>query len=131
MIIHSTDKLPVAHDKIVVWCDGRTGLHCVAFGSYETRQDSVIRLLEAAERVRTLDCFGPLVIHTNDRPVSTVEDGYGSYAFCTAPGYVDVAVPDFVFCRWPEVGIDDYDETCQAVAGAGEHPPEFDVAGWS
>jgi hypothetical protein len=130
MIIHDVDGLPAAHDKIAVWCDGRTGLHCVAFGGYETRQDSVVSLLEAAERQRSLDAFGPLLIHTNDQPVSTVQDGHRSYAFCTAPGYVDVAVPDFVFCRWPEVGIDDYDETCRAMAEAGERPAEIDVVGW-
>ena len=50
MIIHNFDGLPAAHDKIAVWCDGRSGLHGVAFGGYETRQDSVLSLLEAAER---------------------------------------------------------------------------------
>jgi len=130
MIIHRTDELPAAHDKIVVWSDGRSGLQCVPFGGYETRQESVLSLLEAAERDHTLDALGPLLIHTNDQPVSTVRDRYRSYAFCTAPGYVDVAVPDFVFWRWPEVGIDDYDETCRAVAAAGEHPAERDVVGW-
>jgi hypothetical protein len=130
MIIHITDELPAAHDKIVIWSDGSGGLHCVPLGGYETRQDSVLSLLQAAERHHTLDAFGPLLIHTNDQPVSTVQDGYRSYAFCTAPGYVDVAVPDFVFCRWPEVGIDDYDETCRAVADAGEHPARLDVVGW-
>jgi len=130
MIIDCTDELPAAHDKIVVWNDGRSGLRCVAFGGYETRQESVLKLLEAAERGHTLDALGPLLIHTNDKPVSTVQDGYRSYAFCTAPGYVDVAVPDFVFCRWPEVGIDDYDEACGAVAEAGQQPAERDVVGW-
>jgi len=130
MIIHSTDELPAAHDKIVIWNDGRNGLHGVAFGGYETRQESVLSLLEAAERAHPVDAFGPLLIHTNDQPISTVHDGYRAYAFCTAEGYVDVAVPDFVFCRWPEVGIDDYDRTCRALAEAGEHPAELDVVGW-
>ena len=130
MIIHSTDPLPVLHDKMVIWSDDRRRLHCVAFGGYETRQESVMSLLEAAERRSPLGVFGPLLIHTNDQPVSRVEDGYRSYAFCTAAGYVDVAVPDFVFCRWPEVGIDDYDETCRAVAAAGVDRAERDVVGW-
>jgi len=59
MIIHCTDELPAAHDKIVVWNDGRSGLRCVAFGGYETRQESVLKLLEAAERGHTLDALGP------------------------------------------------------------------------
>jgi hypothetical protein len=130
MIIHSPEECPAAIDKIVVWCDGRNGLQCVPFGGYETRQESVLRLLEAAERHGPLDALGPLLIHTNDQPISTTEDGYRTYAFCTAPGYVDVPVPDFVFCRWPEVGIDDFDETCRDVAAAGVHQAELDAVGW-
>jgi Glycosyl transferase family 90 len=130
MIIHETEPLAAAHDKIVIWSDGRSGLHGVAFGGYETRQQSVLRLLEGAERLRPVDALGPLVIHTNDQPVSSEKDGFRSYAFCTAAGFVDVAVPDFVFCRWPEVGIDDYDDTCRALAEAGAQPAELDLVGW-
>jgi hypothetical protein len=130
MIIHRAEELPAAHDKIVIWSDAQTGLHGVPFGGYETRQESVLTLLELTERAHRVGAFGPLLIDTNDRPVSTIEEGYRSFAFCSAEGYVDVAVPDFVFCRWPEVGIDDYDETCQAVAAAGEQAAELDVVGW-
>jgi hypothetical protein len=130
MIIHSTEELPAALDKIVIWSDGRNGLECVPFGGYETRQQSVLSLLEAAERQHPVGAFGPLLIHTNDQPISAREDGYRAYAFCTAEGYADVAVPDFVFCRWPEVGIDDYDETSRAMAGAGADAAELNVVGW-
>jgi hypothetical protein len=129
MIIHTTEPLEAAHDKIVIWNDAG-GFHGVAFGGYETRQESVLRLLEAAEQHHPIEPFGPLLIHTNDQPISTAEDGYRTYAFCTASGYVDVAVPDFVFCRWPEVGIDDYDATSAAMAEAGERPAERDLVGW-
>jgi len=130
MIIHSVENLPAALDKIVIWSDGRDGLQCIPFGGYETRQESVLSLLEAAERDHPLDPFGPLLVHTNDQPISRAEDGYCTYSFCTARRYVDVAVPDFVFWRWPEVGINDFDETCRDIAAAGEHPAERDVVGW-
>src|SRR3954453_7478339 len=130
MIIHRTDDFPAALHKIVIWSDGSDGLECIPFGGYETRQESVLSLLAAAEPVPPLEAFGPLLIHTNDQPISKVEDGYRTYAFCTAPGYVDVAVPDFVFCRWPEVGIDDFDETCREIAAEGASPAERDVVGW-
>lgn len=130
MIIHTTEEIPALIDKILIWSDGRNGLQCVPFGGYETRQDAVLSLLEAAARHRTFSDFGPLLIDAGDKPVSTVADGHPSWTFCTADGYVDVAVPDFVFCRWPEVGIDDYDETCRSVAAAGQQPAELDVVGW-
>ena len=47
MIIHSVENLPAALDKIVIWSDGRDGLQCIPFGGYETRQESVLSLLEA------------------------------------------------------------------------------------
>jgi hypothetical protein len=130
MIIHSTEELPAALDKMVIWSDGRNGLECVAFGGYETRQQSVLSLLEAAERNHPVDAFRPLLIHTNDQPISALADGYRAYAFCTAEGYADVAVPDFVFCRWPEVGIDDYDETSRLMAEAGAEAADLNVVGW-
>jgi hypothetical protein len=130
MMIHSTDEISAAHHKILIWSDGQNGLQCIPLGGYETRQDSVLKLLKAAERNHPLDAFGPSLIHTEDRPVSKAQDGYRSYAFCTAPGYVDVPVPDFVLWGWPEVGIDDFDETCRRLAAAGEHPAELDAVGW-
>jgi hypothetical protein len=73
---------------------------------------------------------GPLLIHTHDTPITTAADNWRSYAFCTAPGYQDVPVPDFVFGGWPQVGIEDFDETCRAMAEAGGQPGELPVAGW-
>src|SRR3712207_8790047 len=44
--------------------------------------------------------------------------------------HTDVPVPDFVFGGWPQVGIEDFDATCRAIAAAGERPAERPVAGW-
>jgi Glycosyl transferase family 90 len=113
-----------------VWKDDRHGLQAIALGGQETRQEAMLSLLEHVEAEHDLAPFAPALIHTNDTPVATAQDGWRSYAFCTAPGYLDVPVPDFVFARWPQVAIDDFDETCRAIAAAGERPAESRVAGW-
>ena len=130
MLIHVVEDLPQLDHVLVLWKGERDGLQALRLGGYETRQDAVLGLLDEADRSGTIAPFGPLLVHTLDRPVSTVEDGWQSYAFCTAPGYADVAVPDFVFGGWPEVGIDDYDQTCRAVAAAGARPAQQPVVGW-
>lgn len=130
MIKHSVEHPPSVRDTLVVWQRGPGGLQALSLGGFQSRHDAVLDLLEQAEREYAVPEFGPLLIHTLDRPVSTVEQPWRSYAFCTADGYLDVPVPDFVFGAWPEVGIDDFDETCWRVQSAGEEPPQLRVTGW-
>ena len=130
MITHSVEDLPSVRDTLVVWKRGPGGLQAVSLGGFQSRHDVVLDLLEQADREHVVPEFGPVVVHTLDRPVSTVDQPWRSYAFCTADGYLDVPVPDFVFGGWPEVGIDDFDETCWSVQCAGEQAPELPVTGW-
>jgi hypothetical protein len=130
VIIHSFDEPAPMSDKIVLWKNECDGLQAIPLGGPETRQDAVLSLLEQVEREHAVDDFGPLLIHCSDTPITTAQDDWRSYAFCVAPGYLDVPVPDFVFGGWPQVGIEDFDETCHAMAAAGEQPAELPVVGW-
>ena len=129
MIRHRVDDLPSVRDSLVLW-RGAEGLQALSLGGFQSRHDAVLDLLEQADREHVVPDFGPVLVHTLDRPVSTAAQPWRSYAFCTADGYRDVPVPDFVFGGWPEVGIDDYDETCWAVQAAGDEPAELPVTGW-
>ena len=130
VIIHSLDEPAPMSEKIVLWKGHRPELHAIPLGGQETRHDALLDLLEQVEREHSVARFGPLLIHTHDTPITTAADNWRSYAFCTAPGFQDVPVPDFVFGGWPQVGIEDFDETCRAMAEAGGQPGELPVAGW-
>jgi hypothetical protein len=116
-------------NMVVLGKDPR-GSWALDLGGPETRHRSMLRVVATADADIGLPTFGPLLVHTGDRPVCTPEEPWRAHAFCTATGYLDVAVPDPVFGGWPEVGIDDFDETCRDVAAAGAAPAERPVAGW-
>lgn len=125
-----SQRLPLVRDKLVVWKNGPDGLQAIDLGGFQSRHEAVLGLLEQADREHCVPEFGPLLVHTLDRPVSTPEQPWRSYAFCTTDGFLDVPVPDFVFGGWPEVGIDDFDETCRRVQTAGYEPARLSVVGW-
>ena len=94
------------------WCPGSAG-----------RGESTFRCLREADAIYRWPDFGPLSISTGDAGAD------GSLAFCHAtPGAR--TVPDFVFHRWPEAGVDDYADTCASISAAGEKPAATDRAGW-
>ena len=130
MITHALGPLPPVRHKVVLWKDVHDGLHALSIGGFETRHQSLLTLVDQADHDATGSEFGPLLIHTDDRPISKAGDGWRSYAFCTASGYGDVPVPDFVFDRWPQAGIDGFDETTSGMAAAGNQPAELPVVGW-
>ena len=116
---------------LVLFKERRGRLGALDLGSGETRHRSALRLFEQADAEFGLPAFGPLLLHTLDHPVCTSERPWRAYSFCTSATHLDVAAPDFVFGGWPEVGIDDYDETCRAIAAAGAAPAERSVVGWA
>ena len=130
MITHYVEDFPSVRDTLVVWKSGPGGLQAISLGGFQSRHVAVLDLLDRADSEHVIPEFGPVLIHTLDRPVSTSRQPWRSYAFCTADGYLDVPVPDFVFGGWPEVGIDDFDETCWSVQSAGEQAAELPVTGW-
>ena len=130
MRVESIDLGPASRDKVVLLKDPSSGLRALDLGGAETRHRSVLRLVEKAEAEIGLPTFGPLLLHTQDRPVGTPERPWRAYSFSTSAAHHDVPAPDFVFGGWPEVGIHDYDETCRAVAAAGSAPAERPGVGW-
>jgi hypothetical protein len=125
-------RVEALHEKIIVWkADG--ALTAVDFGGYESRNASVLRLIEAAEVANDLPAFGPLLVHTGDRPIHPTAPGerlWFSAAFATAEGHEDIAVPDFLFDGWPQVGLDDYELQSTYAATAGAHAPVTPRLGW-
>jgi hypothetical protein len=124
------DTSPAGRNMLVLFKDRRDGLGVLDLGGPETRHRSVLRLVEQADLKPGLPTFGPLLLHTADQPVCSPERRWRAYSFCTSAAHLDVAVPDPVFGGWPEVGIDDYDETCRALAAAGAARAERPMAGW-
>jgi hypothetical protein len=129
MQVESID-LGAEHRHMVVLFKGGRGLRALDLGGPETRHQSMLRVVEAADAEIGLPSFGPLLVNTGDQPVCTPEKPWRAYSFCSSARHLDVAVPDPVFGGWPEVGIQDYDETCRAVAAAGAAPAERPLVGW-
>ena len=129
MRTHTVEDLPSVRDTLVVWKRPPHGLQTIGLGGFQSRHDAVLGLPDQADRQHAVPDFGPVLVHTLDRPVSAAEQRWTWYAFCTADGFSDVPVPDFVFGGWPEVGID-VDETCWAVQAAGDEPAQLPLTGW-
>ena len=68
---------------------------------YETRNESVLALLAAAERDHDVPEFAPVMVHTGDRPLNGGDPSWRSLAFARADDFSDIAVPDFLFDDWP------------------------------
>ncbi len=93
-------------------------------GGYETRNAATVHLLvEAIARVKSeLAQSFRLPIFTDDfvrRPPAT-----GHFAYCADDQQTNtVAIPDFMFWNWPQVGIDDYETTVESILAAGQREP--------
>jgi hypothetical protein len=93
-------------------------------GGYESRNAATTHLLLEALG----SCKGRLarsfrvLIYTDDfvsRPPHVPH-----FAYCSDGGpSPTIAIPDFIFWNWPEVGIDDYERTVDAIASAGQREP--------
>lgn len=53
-----------------------------------------------------------------------------AYSRCSTMGGGKNLVPDFTFFGWPEIGIYNYDETCQQIAEAGKKPYQYNKLFW-
>jgi len=118
-----------AQEKLFVW--KRAGDLCALdLRGYETRNPSVLKLIALAEQTSELPAFGPLLVHTGDRPINTGDPTWHSLAFSSAVGFFDTAVPDFLFDGWPQVGLGDYEDAARSAAAAGMLEPETMRLGW-
>ena len=129
MLTHTAEPTEAFHEKLLLWKRGGE-LGALNLRGYETRNESVLKLLAAAEQAAELASFAPLMIHTGDQPINNGDPSWRSLAFSSAAGFSDLPVPDFLFDGWPQVGIDDYEQACVDAARAGALPALDARLGW-
>lgn len=125
--------------EIVVWKEGGRWRFDGDAG-YETRRASVERLITECDRADPLPDRPrhlAVTIQLGDQPTQPISKPINEKSlvvgFCTVAGSGLTAAPDFVFDHWAQVGISDYDETCEQVALAGKldtKPEGRRKAGW-
>jgi hypothetical protein len=101
------------------------GLKFVSNGGFQTRNSSTIWCIEQANNIYKWPDFKQIKIVTND--------GYpneNDYSYSRSDNSYKNLVPDFNFCRWPEVGINDYEETCREIHEAGRQEFAENKVGW-
>jgi hypothetical protein len=87
-------------------------------------------LLEALKTIKyELPENRSFALFTGDRPPTKTAERVMSYA-TTNELHDVVAVPDFVFWNWPDVGIMDYSELTQSMIAAGTAPATDDRLFW-
>jgi hypothetical protein len=111
----------------------RRGRHeIVDRGGYETRNAATVHLLvEALARAKSeLAQSFCLPIFTDDfvrKPPATAH-----FAYCADDCHTNtVAMPDFLFWNWPQVGVDDYEMTVESILAAGEREPDDPRLFWT
>ena len=94
---------------------------------YQTRGSSCVELVKRALMSDAID------FHVNPFNLILFTGDYiYDYPFCfSGPKYTDFLIPDFNFWAWPEVGIADYEDTCQKILEASEEEPEYDKLFWA
>jgi hypothetical protein len=129
VLTHTAEPTEAFHEKLLLWKRGDE-LGALNLRGYETRNESVLKLLEAAEQTHELASFAPLMVHTGDQPINPGDPSWSSLAFSRAAGFRDLPVPDFLFDGWPQVGIDDYAQACEDAAAAGALAAADARLGW-
>jgi len=93
-------------------------------GGYETRNPSTFWCIQKADEIYQWPDFPALEISTGD-----YEESDNEYSYSKRNGY-HCLVPDFNFHAWPQVGIDDYEETVQEIVRAGCMDAIENRVGW-
>lgn len=99
------------------------------WGGFQSRNASMIRLVELADRTHGMGDFGPITLNTGDRPCNFDLD-WIAVSFAEANGCTDIAIPDFVFDSWQETGTRDYTEVTDEVSSAGDSVAQQQRGGW-
>ena len=100
--------------------------------THQSRQEATMHLvLEALKTIKyeVTRINRRLVLITGDQPPDGASEPIMSYATRNETPNV-VAVPDFVFWNWPDVGIMDYTELTESMIAAGAIPPTDDRLFW-
>ncbi len=91
---------------------------------YESRNSSTFWCLKNADAIYNWDDFNEIIIHTDD-----FEADPSHFTYSKKDSY-NRLIPDFNFHGWPQVGINDYEETIQEIDRAGKNPCEINKVGW-
>ena len=98
--------------------------------NYETRNESVLKLISLADQIYNFNSFDWVLINTDDKSLGSNYHGIRMLSFSSDDNKYDNVCPDFLFDSWPQVGIDDYEQTVKNVSLAGKKDPETDLLGW-
>jgi hypothetical protein len=92
-------------------------------GGYESRNAATTHLLiEALQQCKgELSRSFSLPIFTDDFVRRPPRVPHFAYCADDRPGHA-IAIPDFFFWSWPEVGVSDYEATADAMLAAGDRP---------
>ena len=93
-------------------------------GGYETRNPSTFWCIQESDKKYNWNDFNEIIIYTDD-----YERNVNEYTYTKRNSYHKV-VPDFNFHNWPQVGIDDYEDTIRQIDHAGIQPYELNKVGW-
>lgn len=121
-------KRPDFHSVIVGKFNGK--LHAQSLGNYETRNESVLRLISLADQIYSFKDFGWTLINTDDKPRGKEFSGLRLLSFSSDSDDFSNACPDFLFDEWPQVQIYDYERTACEMARLGSIEPETNLLGW-
>jgi Glycosyl transferase family 90 len=114
---------------------------------YETRNESVFKLIKSALEEYSISDFEWILINTSDRDdfswltrrknlAGKIKDDannlYNYISTCHSKffrsGFRFLSAPDFVYDHWKQTGLDDYEDTCTAVRSVG--PAATQMLGW-
>ena len=93
-------------------------------GGYETRNPSTFWCIQKADEKYNWDDFNEVVIHTED-----YEENKHNFTYSKKDSYNNL-VPDFNFHAWPQVGIDDYEQSVKQIHHAGLNHYDIHKVGW-
>ena len=101
-------------------------LHIAEQGGWQSRHAATSHLfLEALRTVRPALRSFRVVVFTGDRPANGA-----AMAYCRRDGQNVIAIPDYLFWYWPEIGVPDYSELTKQMVRSSASLPVIDKLFW-
>lgn len=105
-------------------------LRFLRYANYETRNESVMRLIRMADQKYDFPDFDPTMVCTEDIDMWRDYQGLRVLSFSTATTDYGHVCPDFVFDHWKQIQLEDYEDGWRAMVAAGDTEPETNMLGW-
>ena len=100
------------------------------FGGFETRNESHINIIRLSDDRFNFKDFDWVLINTDDRDHCIEYQGVKVLSVSSSSNNYNHVCPDFLFDKWPEVAINDYEEVCNQISSYGDNEPETNSLGW-